>query len=78
LPDYASATYGVKLSIEEASDFREKLIEGVYPELSEYLKDDAITSLATLSKVSPPMVRSWLSGSSTSKGIGASPSSTMK
>lgn len=43
---YAAATYGVSLSIEQASSFRDRLIGEVYPELTEYLK--TIRSLLSL------------------------------
>lgn len=54
---YAAATYGVDLSIEQASDFREKLISEVYPELADYLKDDLIETLAHNLKTSGFRVR---------------------
>lgn len=53
---YASATYGVKMSVDEASAFRDKLIGEVYPELTEYLGDDAIDTLAINLKTSPMRV----------------------
>lgn len=46
LSAYAKATYGVEMGIEEAREFRRKLIEEVYPELSTYLSDDASQCLA--------------------------------
>lgn len=58
LVEYAATTYGVTLSIEDAQAFREKLIEEVYPELADYLKDDAIGSLAHNLKTSGFRVRS--------------------
>ena len=43
---YAKSTYGVTLTLEEASEFRRRLIEEVYPELSLYLSDDGMETLA--------------------------------
>jgi hypothetical protein len=43
---YARSTYGVTLTLEQASDFRDRLIHQVYPELGVYLADDAMASLA--------------------------------
>ena len=43
---YAHSTYGVKLTLEEAAEFRRRLIEEVYPELDLYLADDAMDTLA--------------------------------
>ena len=46
LVSYARSTYGVMLTLEQASKFRDRLIQEVYPELGVYLADDAMTSLA--------------------------------
>jgi hypothetical protein len=43
---YAKSTYGVTLTLEEATAFRRRLIEEVYPELGVYLADDSMESLA--------------------------------
>ena len=43
---YARSTYGVTLTLEEATEFRHRLIHEVYPELGVYLADDAMASLA--------------------------------
>lgn len=43
---YAATTYGVDLSMEEAQNFRSRLIDEVYPELGQYLKDNSIDVLA--------------------------------
>jgi DNA polymerase I-like protein with 3'-5' exonuclease and polymerase domains len=43
---YAAENYGVVLSIVEAEEFRRKLIEEVYPELSQYVQDSAMDHLA--------------------------------
>jgi hypothetical protein len=40
LVSYAQTSYGVQLSLDQAIEFRRKLIEDVYPELSRYLKED--------------------------------------
>ena len=55
---YAAATYGVALSIDQASSFRERLISEVYPELSDYLRDDPVETLAHGLKTSAFRVRS--------------------
>ena len=46
LVTYARQTYGVTMTIDQASAFRKKLVEEVYPELSRYLADDAAENLA--------------------------------
>jgi len=46
LASYAQASYGVKMTVEEAADFRRKLTEEVYPELRRYLSDDTLDALA--------------------------------
>jgi hypothetical protein len=43
---YARSTYNVTLSLDEAGEFRRRLIEEVYPELSLYLADDRMDVLA--------------------------------
>jgi hypothetical protein len=43
---YARSTYGVTLTLEEAGEFRRRLIEEVYPELGLYLADDGMDALA--------------------------------
>lgn len=55
---YAAATYGVTLSIEQASSFRDRLIQEVYPELSEFLKEDPVAAIAHNLKTSAFRVRS--------------------
>jgi hypothetical protein len=44
---YARSTYGVTLTLQEATDFRRRLIEEVYPELGLYLADDGMDVLAS-------------------------------
>lgn len=39
-------SYGVELTLEEARDFKYKLIEEVYPELSQYLYENLMHNLA--------------------------------
>ncbi len=46
LVSYAATAYGVELSFEQAASFRERLISEVYPELSEYLKEDPVEALS--------------------------------
>jgi DNA polymerase I-like protein with 3'-5' exonuclease and polymerase domains len=46
LVSYAKHSYGVDLTVEEAEDFRQKLIAVVYPELELYLREDAALILA--------------------------------
>ena len=55
---YAASTYGVTMTMEQASSFRDRLIGEVYPELSEYLKEDPVAALAHNLKTSPFRVRS--------------------
>jgi hypothetical protein len=43
---YARSTYGVALTIDEAAEFRRRLVEEVYPELALYLADDGMEVLA--------------------------------
>jgi DNA polymerase I-like protein with 3'-5' exonuclease and polymerase domains len=43
---YARSTYGVTLTLEEAREFRERLINEVYPELALYLANDGMDVLA--------------------------------
>jgi len=57
LVEYAKATYGVELSVDQASEFRERLISEVYPELSKYLEDDPVGALAHNLKTSAFRVR---------------------
>jgi hypothetical protein len=47
LVGYAKQQYGVELSLDSARSFRSFLIEEVYPELSLYLADLSVTSLAS-------------------------------
>lgn len=58
LVTYAATTYGVELSLDEATVFRDRLIREVYPELGEYLKEDPIALLAGNLRTSPFRVRS--------------------
>jgi DNA polymerase I-like protein with 3'-5' exonuclease and polymerase domains len=46
LVSYAATAYGVDLSFEQASSFRDRLISEVYPELSDYLKEDPVEALS--------------------------------
>lgn len=52
LVSYAATTYGVDLSLDEATHFRDRLIQDVYPELSEYLKEDPVAILSSNLKTS--------------------------
>ena len=58
LVSYAATTYGVDLSIEEATLFRDSLIKEIYPELGEYLKEDSIGILSANLRTSSHRVRS--------------------
>lgn len=58
LVSYAATTYGVDLSIEEATLFRDRLIKEIYPELGEYLKEDSIGILSANLRTSSHRVRS--------------------
>lgn len=46
LVHYAHSTYGVDLSLEEARQFRDRLVKDVYPELDLYLSEDGMSILA--------------------------------
>jgi hypothetical protein len=46
LVDYARTAYGVEMTLEEAREFRERLVTVVYPELELFLADDAMGVLA--------------------------------
>lgn len=46
LVQYAKATFGVVLTIDQAKEFRRQLTEEVYPELGKYLNEDSMTILA--------------------------------
>ncbi|QDV37433.1 DNA polymerase [Tautonia plasticadhaerens] len=46
LVDYARASYGVELTVEQAEAFRSRLIREVYPELERYLADETMAALA--------------------------------
>jgi hypothetical protein len=46
LQTYARLTYGVTLTREEAKEWRDRLINEVYPELATYLAEDAVVILA--------------------------------
>jgi hypothetical protein len=43
---YALANYGVEMTLDEARQFRDRLINEVYPELALYLADDGMETLA--------------------------------
>lgn len=57
LQEYALSAYGVTLTLEESSLFRETLIEKVYPELSLYLFEDCMDILAK--RLGVPVSRCW-------------------
>jgi hypothetical protein len=46
LVDYARNTFGASMTLEEAETFRDKLINEIYPELSQYLSEDEMAGLA--------------------------------
>eukprot|EP01130_Rhizamoeba_saxonica_P004343 TRINITY_DN1777_c1_g1_i2.p1 TRINITY_DN1777_c1_g1~~TRINITY_DN1777_c1_g1_i2.p1 ORF type:complete len:792 (+),score=162.34 TRINITY_DN1777_c1_g1_i2:402-2777(+) len=46
LSEYATSSYGIEMSIEEAEEFRTLLITQIYPELSLYLEDVEMKTLA--------------------------------
>jgi DNA polymerase I-like protein with 3'-5' exonuclease and polymerase domains len=43
---YARSAYGVKMSFDDAQEFRQRLIQDVYPELTAYLYEETYTILA--------------------------------
>ena len=51
LVNLAKASYGIDLSIEEAEQFRNRLIYETYPEIGEFLKDDPFITLANALQV---------------------------
>ena len=63
LVSYAQQSYGVELTIEEAEDFRQKLITEVYPELEQYLQEDSAGILADRLQADRMMVETYLPGS---------------
>ena len=46
LSEYARSTYGVEMTLQEAEDFRHRLVADVYPELTNYLGDTSMAALA--------------------------------
>lgn len=57
LVSYAKSSYGVELSIEQARDFRKRLVEQIYPELRLYLADDQQADIASNLQTTPEAVR---------------------
>lgn len=57
LVQYARATYGVEMTLEEARDFRSRLIDDVYPELGQYLSEDGMAILAR--QLGVPVAHCW-------------------
>ena len=53
---YSKQSYGVDLSLEEAENFRQKLVSQVYPEMELYLREDSGTILAANLKTDPQLV----------------------
>ena len=45
LMEYASASYGVQMTLDEAKEWKNKLVTEVYPELSRYLYNDVLGAL---------------------------------
>jgi DNA adenine methylase len=56
---YARSAYGVDLTIEEAQEFRQRLIGDVYPELGTYLSEDTYSILADNLKSTPDLCRHY-------------------
>ena len=46
LAKYAAAAYGVAMSVDEASELREKFTNEIFPELGEYLREDTASIVA--------------------------------
>lgn len=65
LVEYAAATYGVTLSVAQATTFRERLIQDVYPELGKYLQSDTIAALAANLQTSPIRIKHHFSSDGT-------------
>ena len=60
LVTYASNTYGVTLTVEDAQEFRRKLTDEIYPEIGKYLREDSLLNLARNLCAEPQVVRSCL------------------
>ena len=60
LVTYASHTYGVTLTVEDAQEFRRKLTDDIYPEIGKYLREDSLLNLARNLCAEPQVVRSCL------------------
>jgi hypothetical protein len=60
LVGYAKQTYGVTLSVDEARERRERLVNDIYPELALYLAEDVHLILARNLQASVPAVKAAL------------------
>jgi DNA polymerase I-like protein with 3'-5' exonuclease and polymerase domains len=60
LVSYAKQSYGVELTINEAKQFRQRLITEIYPELGVYLKDEPFRLLADNLQCTPAEARRLL------------------
>jgi DNA polymerase I-like protein with 3'-5' exonuclease and polymerase domains len=61
LVQYARHTYGVELTLDQAEEFRGRLIHDVYPELGQYLSEDGMGILARNLGVSAEDCWRWFS-----------------
>lgn len=57
---YAKQSYGVDMSLEEAENFRQKLVSKVYPEMELYLREDPGRILAANLRTDPQTVERML------------------
>jgi DNA polymerase I-like protein with 3'-5' exonuclease and polymerase domains len=62
LAQHAQENFGVQLTLEEADQFRTKLITEVYPELGDYLQEDLANDLATSLGCQAQQVRNAFGG----------------
>jgi DNA polymerase I-like protein with 3'-5' exonuclease and polymerase domains len=60
LSDYAKVNYNVDMSVEQASELRQRLITVVYPEISLYLQDEPVDRLADSLMTTPERIREVL------------------
>ena len=64
LVQYAQQTYGVILTLEDADQFRTRLITEVYPELEQYLASDSADHLANALRCDPKDVQRYFNDQS--------------
>lgn len=60
LVDYAATQYGVTLTLAEATEFRQRLITDIYPEIGTYLHEEPFCEVADVCRCRPADVWSYL------------------